>query len=57
VIFIFITVVVFHRLRGREAGDRQKETQAEKERQKAQAVQGEGLQEIKEVHVATTVGV
>jgi len=57
VAFFFITLVVLRRLRGREAGERQKETQAEKEGQKAQAVQGEGLQETEEVHVAAAVSV
>lgn len=45
------------RLRGREAGDRQEETETEKEGQKEQAVQGEGLPEAEEVHVAAAVGV
>lgn len=49
-------MILRRRLRGREAGDREKETQAEKEGQKAQAVQGEGLQETEEVHVAVAVG-
>lgn len=45
------------RLRGREAGDHQEETEAEKkEGQKAQAVQGEGLQKAEEVHVAAAAG-
>lgn len=49
--------MVLRRLRGREAGNCQKETQAEKEGKKAQAVQGEGLQEAEEVHVAAAVGI
>lgn len=55
---MFYIVSFRRRLRGREAGHRQEETETEKkEGQKEQTVQGEGLQEAEKVHVAATVGV